>query len=170
MRTIETTLYQYSELNEQAKQYAIKALRQRCFEANAEWTWDDANETTKTVEEVGHIYCDIQQSSQGFYANHYHNNDEDCDLTYQEEFEQFRKNYIEQYKEMLWCDHMMLKIVKEWEFDERRSYAGNVAWMMVKFCEEIYDECLEYYKDDCVEEWIEGQDFEFTEDGRLYNQ
>lgn len=170
MRTITTTLYQYSELNEQAKKDAIKALRGRCAEANAEWTWEDANQTTKTVEEIGHVWCDIQQSSQGFYANHYHNKDEQYDLTDREEFEQFRKNYIEQYKEMLWCDNMMLKIVKEWEFDERRSYAGNVAWMIVKFCEQIYDLTLDYYEDDCVEEWIGGQDMEFTEDGRLYNQ
>lgn len=168
MRTITTTLYQYSELNEQAKKDAIRALRGRCAAANAEWTWEDANQTTKTVEEIGHVYCDIQQSSQGFYANHYHNKDEQYDLTDREEFEQFRKNYIEQYKEMLWCDDMMLKIVKEWEFDERRSYAGNVAWMMVKFCEKINDDCMCYFEDDNVEEWIEGQDFEFTEDGRLY--
>ena len=168
MRTIETTFYKYSELNEQAKEYAIKALRNRCFEANAEWTWYDANETTKTVEEIGHIYCDIQQSSQGFYANHYHNKDEQYDLTDKEEFEQFRERYIDEFKESLWCDHMMLKLVKEWEYDERRSYAGNVAWMMVDFCEQIYDLTLDYYDDDAVEEWILTQDFEFTEDGRLY--
>lgn len=171
MRTIETTLYQYSELNEQAKQYAIKALRQRCFEANAEWTWDDANATIKTVEETAGVRCDINESSQGFYVNNaFRRGDVHYDLSDKDEFEVFRKNYIEQYKEMLWCDQIMLKIVKEWEFDERRSYAGNVDWMIVKFCEKINDDCMCYFDDDAVEEWIEGQDFEFTEDGRLYNQ
>lgn len=171
MRTIETTLYQYSELNEQAKQTAVKLLRERCYCANADWTWEDASTTIKTVEETAGVRCDINESSQGFYVNHtFRRGEVHYDLSDKNEFEVFRKNYIEQYKEMLWCDQIMLKIVNEWEFDERRCYEQNVAWMIVKFCEKINDDCMCYFEDDAVEEWIEGQDFEFTEDGRLYNQ
>ena len=168
MRTITTDLYQYTELGDRAREYARERLRSRCYEANAEWTWEDANETIKVVEEVGHVYVDVQQSSQGFYANHYHNKREEYDLTDEEEFEQFRTKYIHEFKESLWCDHNMLKIVKEWRFDESRSYAGNVAWLIVRFCEQIYDETLCYFDDDNVEEWIYSQDFEFLNDGTLY--
>lgn len=169
MRTIETTLYQYSELNEQAKEYAIKAMKGRCFEANAERDWDDANETIKTTEETFCVSCDIRESSQGFYVNHaFRRGEVRYDLSDKDEFEEFRKVYIKQFKEMLWCDQIMLDIVKNYPYCERRCYEQNVAWMIVKFCEKINDDCMCYFEDDAVEEWIEGQDFEFTEDGRLY--
>lgn len=171
MRTIETTLYQYSELNEQAKQYAIKALRGMCYEANAEWTWNDANETIKTTEETFCVSCDIRESSQGFYVqSSWRRGEVHYDMSDKDEFEVFRKRFIEQLKEDLWCDRTMLDTVKSYVYEERRCYESNVAWMIVQFCEKINDTCLDYYDDDAVEEWIEGQDFEFTEDGRLYNR
>lgn len=169
MRTITTNLYQYSELNEQAKQYAIKSLRDRCYEANSRTDWLDANDTITQVEEIANVNVSIQQSSQGYYVEYaWRRNGDYYDKTDQEEFEDFRLDYINQFKENLWCDHMMLKLVKEWEYDERRSYAGNVAQVLVKFCEKIEHGCLSYFDDDAVDDWIECQDFEFTEDGKLY--
>lgn len=174
MRTITTTLYQYSELNQEAKQTAVKLLRERCYCANAEWTWEDASATINTVEETACVRCDINESSHGFYVNHAFRKGEVCsfyyDITDQQEFEVFRKRYVREFKEMLWCDQIMLDIVKNYQYCERRCYEQNVAWMIVKFCEKINDDCMCYFEDDNVEEWIRMQDFEFTEDGRLYNQ
>lgn len=172
MRTIETTLYEFGELNQEAKQTAVKLLRERCYCANAEWTWEDARATIKMVEETACVRCDINESSQGFYVNHAFRRGEVSsfyyDMTDQQEFEVFRKKYVREFKEMLWCDQIMLDIVKNYQYCERRCYEQNVAWMIVKFCEKINDDCMYYFKDDNVEEWIRMQDFEFTEDGRLY--
>jgi len=169
MRTIETTLYEFGELNQEAKQTAVKLLRERCYCANADWTWEDARATIKTVEETAGVRCDINESSQGFYVNHaFRRGDVRYDLSDKDEFEEFRKVYIKQFKEMLWCDRIMLDIVKNYPYCERRCYEQNVAWMIVKFCEKINDDCMCYFEDDNVEEWIRMQDFEFTEDGRLY--
>lgn len=171
MRTIETTLYEFGELNQEAKQTAVKLLRERCYCANAEWTWEDARATIKTVEETACVRCDINESSQGFYVNHaFRRGEVRYDLPDKDEFEEFRKVYIKQFKEMLWCDQIMLDIVKNYQYCERRCYEQNVAWMIVKFCEKINDDCMCYFEDDNVEEWIRMQDFEFTEDGRLYQQ
>lgn len=171
MRTIETTLYEFGELNQEAKQTAVKLLRERCYCANAEWTWEDACATIKTVEETAGVRCDINESSQGFYVNNaFRRGEVRYDLSDKDEFEEFRKVYIKQFKEMLWCDQIMLDIVKNYQYCERRCYEQNVAWMIVKFCEKINDDCMCYFEDDNVEEWIRMQDFEFTEDGRLYNQ
>ena len=172
MRTIETTLYEFGELNQEAKQTAVKLLRERCYCANADWTWEDARATIKTIEETACVRCDINESSQGFYVNHAFRKGEVCsfyyDITDQQEFEVFRKRYVREFKEMLWCDQIMLDIVKNYQYCERRCYEQNVAWMIVKFCEKINDDCMCYFEDDNVEEWIRMQDFEFTEDGRLY--
>lgn len=169
MRTIETTLYEFGELNQEAKQTAIKLLRERCYCSNADWTWEDARATIKTVEETAGVRCDINESSQGFYVNNaFRRGEVHYDLSDKDEFEEFRKVYIKQFKEMLWCDQIMLNIVKNYQYCERRCYEQNVAWMIVKFCEKINDDCMCYFEDDNVEEWIRMQDFEFTEDGRLY--
>ena len=170
MRTIETTLYEFGELNQEAKQTAVKLLRERCYCANAECNWEDARATIKTVEETAGVRCDINESSQGFYVNNAFRRGESDFMSENDEFEMFRHKYIREFKEMLWCDQIMLDIVKNYVYEERRCYESNVAWMIVKFCEQIYDLTLDYYEDDNVEEWIRMQDFEFTEDGRLYNQ
>lgn len=168
MRTIETTLYEFGELNQEAKQTAVKLLRERCYCANAEWTWEDASATIKTVEETAGVCCDINESSHGFYVNNAFRRGESDFMSEKDEFEMFRHKYIREFEEMLWCDRIMLDIVKNYPYCERRCYEQNVAWMIVKFCEKINDDCMCYFEDDNVEEWIRMQDFEFTEDGRLY--
>ena len=89
--------------------------------------------------------------------------------TRNEEFEQFRADYLEQFKENLWCDSTMKEIVENWEVNENESYASNIADIIIAFCRIIDDETLSYYEDDNVVEWIETQDFDFTEDGRVYH-
>lgn len=171
MRTIETTVYEFDELTQDAKQKAIDLMREQCYCANCEWTWDDANETIKVLEETAGVRCNIQESSQGFYVqNAFRRGDVDYDLTDKQEFDKFRKRYIEQFKEDLWCDNIMLNIVQTYQYCDRMCYESNVGRMLVKFCEWINDDCLTYFKDENVEEWICGQDFEFTEDGRVYHE
>ena len=169
MRTIETTLYRYSELTDSAKQNAIKHLRERCVESASECDWMDANDTLKRVKEIAHVQVSIQQSSQGYYANWYTNTNEQYDLTDREEFAKFKQDFEDEFVSGTWCDNIMQSIISAAEWDNVRSgYASNVAWLLVKFCEMIENITLDYYDDDCVSEWIEGNNFEFTEDGRLY--
>lgn len=170
MRTIEVNLYQFSELNEKARKFAIDSLRERSVEVNSDMDWSDANDCMEKVKEIANVRVSIQQSSQGFYADHYHCNYEEYELTDKEQFENFRKCYLDYYTEDMWCDTTMHKIVREWTFDERRSYASNVAWMLVDFCEQIWRSTLDYYDDVSVIEWIDAQCFEFTEEGKVYYQ
>ena len=173
MRTIITNLYQYSELNEQAKRYAINHLRERAVECASESDWMDANDTLKRVKEIAHVRVSIQQSSQGYYADWYTNTNtyEQYGLTDKDEFYKFKQDFENEFVPGMWCDYIMQAIVRSTEWDNVRiSYASNVAWMLVKFCEAMEDNTVLYYKDECVEEWICSQDFEFTEYGRLYNQ
>ena len=168
MRTITTNLYQFSELSEAAKRAAVNNLRSEAAESAAEADWNDATSTIKFVEKVANIYADITSSSQGFYVRHCFSRTEEYELTDKEEFEAFRKRFFDEYTERMWCDKSMYDIVMRWQFDERRGYASNVAWMIVSFCEDIERLTLNYYDDDCVKEWICMNDFEFTEDGRAY--
>lgn len=168
MRTITTNLYLFSELSKDVQNKVINNMRESCYQANSEIDWLDAEDAITQVEEIANVNVSIQQSSQGFYVDHFRDKNEEYELTDEQQFEQFRKNFLDQYKESMWCDYIMLKVVEEWQFEHRRSYAGNVAWMIVSFCEKIEHCCLSYFDDDCVKGWIDAQDFEFTEDGKLY--
>ena len=169
MRTITTNLYRYDELTDSAKQNAINHLRERCVECASEADWMDANDTLKRVKEIAHVRVSIQNSSQGYYTDWYTNTNEQYDLTDREEFAKFKQDFEDEFVSGTWSGNIMQSIINAAEWDDVRSgYVSNVAWLLVKFCEQIEYITLEYYKDECVEEWIEGQDFEFYENGRTY--
>ena len=71
MRTIETTLYEFGELNQEAKQTAVKSLREQAAECGSDADWEDAIESIKAIKKMAGIKCDIQFSSQGHYCSHY---------------------------------------------------------------------------------------------------
>ena len=168
MRTIETTLYQFSELTETAQKEAIDRLRCASAEAAADADWEDASHIIDFTKNLAKVYADIDMNSQGWYVNHCFSRTEEYNLTDEEEFEKFRKEFKEQFKEEYWCDRTMLRIVEEWRFCDRCSYATNVAECIKSFCEDIYRVTLTYYDDECVKEWICMNDFEFRDNGRLY--
>ena len=168
MRTETYNIFTFEELSPAAKKTAIESLRQRCFCANSEWIWSDARETINAVEEIGHCRLSIQESSQGYYIDHAHNLHEEYELSDEEKFEKFRKDFIEQFKERIWCDNVMLKVIQEYKFQSYRSYVNNVGCAIINFCKVIDDNCLVYFKDENVQEWILQQEIEFFENGKEY--
>ena len=170
MRTIETTVYQFNELSDKAKKKALELLRQDCYCYYANTDWHDAQETMKQVEEIAHVKCDIEESSQGFYVRWYQNTNEQYDLSDRQEFDKFKEDFERDFVSGTWSDEIICDIMKKAEFDEQRSYAGNVSWLLVDFCSEINSQTLGYFEDQQVEEYIEWNDIEFLEDGRVYNE
>lgn len=168
MRTITTTLYQYSELNEQAKKHAIDCLRQQAYGCMADSDWDDANKTIQQVQDIAQVKCEICSSSQGHYVRWCKDISEEYDMTDSEQFEDFKRRFLEEFETNTWSDDMMHSLMQDAEFDDKRSYAGNISWLIAAFCNDVELDTIAYLEDDCVEEWICGQYFEFTEDGRLY--
>lgn len=127
MRTIETTLYEFEELSGQAQQVAINNLRQRAFADAADNDWADANQTIKQVKQIAHVQADIEYSSQGYYARWYKNTNEQYDLTDAEEFEQFKQDFAREFRNCTWSDDIMQDLIDNAEFDDKRSYAGNIS-------------------------------------------
>lgn len=171
MRTIETTLYEFGELNQEAKQTAVKLLREQAAECGSDADWEDANESIKAIEKMAGIKCDIQFSSQGHYCRHYRLAYESypSDEEEREMWDGLMDN-LRKYEGGVWSDDMLRDILLEYEYDEHRGYAGSVAWAIVEFCDKVYLNTCDYYDDDYVSEWIEGNNFEFREDGRLYHE
>lgn len=163
-------LYQFSELTEKAKNNALNQLREECFERSTECDFADANATVRQVLEIAHVQCDIQSSSQGYYVRWYRDTDEQYDKTDEEVFEQFLKDFDKNFRVDSWSDTIMQTAVCDTKFDESRSYAGNISWLLADYYGMIERDMTDYFDDKRVERYIEDNDFEFTENGTLYHE
>ena len=161
-------LYQFSELNEKAKKNALNQLREECYERNTEY--DFANATVRQVLEIAHVECDIQSSSHGYYVRWYRDICEQYDYTDEEVFEQFLKDFEKKFRVGNWSDTIMQTAVFDTKFDESRSYEGNISWLLADYYGMIERDMTDYFDDECVERYIEDNDFEFTENGTLYHE
>lgn len=165
MKTIEIKVYEFGELSEQAQQKAIDILRERCAREACDADWEDAQGSVRQLEDIAHVKTDIEYSSQGFYARWYKNTEPNYELTDEQEFDEFKKNFEEQFKGDMWSDDILYDAVKDAEFCGK-SYEYNIAKILLKFCEDVEQSTLCYYDDDYVIEWILGNDIMFFEDGR----
>ena len=168
MRTIQFNVYQFDELKDFAKEQAIKSLKQTAFECYAEGEWEDANRTIERVEEMTHVKCDIQQSSQGFYYRWATTDlspldDEDE----RKRFEMFKKDIMVQ-ESQSWADDLMEKVFDNAVFNNKHSYEGNIARQLVRFCDEVYLNTMDFFDDETTIEYIYDNDIEFNEDGKPY--
>lgn len=170
MRTIELKVYEFDELSEQAQQKAINILRERCAREACDADWEDAQGSIRQLEDIAHVKTDIEYSSHGFYARWYKNTDPNYDITDEQEFDEFKNNFEEQFKGDMWCDDMLYDEVTGAEFYNDCTYEYAISNIILKFCEKVEEGTLGYYDDDHVIEWIIGNDIMFFEDGRLYNQ
>lgn len=169
MRTIETTLYEFEELTEQAKQEAIKHLRQEAFECMSEVDWNDADDTIKRAKELANITASIEQSSQGFYTRWVRYRNEYDDTPNEQLFEQYKQSIHEMHTDT-WSDEMLQDLVNDFQYDHRRGYAQNVCDTLLKLCEQVYHNTLAYFDDINVVEYILMNDFEFHSNGKVYKQ
>lgn len=165
MRTIEIKVYEFDELSEQAQQKAIDILRERAARQACDADWEDAQGSIRQLEDIAHVKTDIEYSSHGFYARWYKNTAPNYDITDEQEFDEFKKNFEEQFKGDMWCDDMLYNVLHDAEFCDK-SYEYNIAKILLKFCEDVERTTLGYYDDGYVIEWIHGNDIMFYEDGR----
>lgn len=165
MKTIEIKVYEFGELSEQAQQKAIDILRERAARQACDQDWNEASESVRKLEEIAHVKTDIQYSSQGFYTRWYKNTNPDYELTDEQAFDKFKKDFEEQFKGDMWCDDMLYDAVHDAGFCDK-SYEYNIANILLKFCKDVEQSTLGYYDDDYVIEWILGNDIMYFEDGR----
>lgn len=165
MRTITINVYEFGELSEQAQQKAIDILRERAARQACDQDWNEARESLRKLEEIAHVKTDIEYSSQGFYARWYTNTEPNYDITDEQEFDKFKKDFEEQFAGDMWCDDMLYVAVHIAEFCGK-SYEYNIANILLKFCKEVEQSTLGYYDDAYVIEWLLGNDIMFFEDGR----
>lgn len=170
MKEIKFNVYEFSELSTDAQKKAIENMRDKCYQDNSEWVWEDARETLDRLKEIANVHFGIEESSQGFYCRWCHEKDYFTDN--RERFEQFKKEFDEQFSERVWCDVDLANIVRNCDYDEKRSYGYNIGYIAVAFCEEMNNEALNFYEDEeAIEEYIEEQDeLFFHEDGTPYNE
>lgn len=165
MKTIEIKVYEFDELSEHAKQKAINILRERCAREACDADWADASESIRKLEKIAHVKTDIQYSSQGFYTRWYNNTNPDYELTDEQAFDKFKKDFEEQFNGDMWCDDMLYDAVHDAAFCDK-SYEYNIANILLKFCKDVEQSTLVYYDDGYVIEWILYNYFMFFEDGR----
>ena len=168
MRKVEFTVYEFEELSDKAKEAAINNLREDVYIQSCEFDNFEIQETFSKIQEITGVRADIRCSSQGPYVWSANEIVENYDLTEEELF------------------NNMLAKVKEWEteypfedwakdifenatFDDRRSYALNVGWLMVQVYKKIDDAQLYYYEDGYVKEYLIDNNFLFFEDGSKYS-
>ena len=168
MRTVTVKLYEFDELNEQAKQIAIEELKQASFDASSESDWNDANETIRRIKEMAGVDLDIQFSLQGPYVKWGYDKTHEYELTDQQQFENLRKS-VKNGMTYTWADDMMIETFDEATFDRRRRYLDNVGDVLLAFCTKVYRETLAYLDEESVIEYIGMNEYEFTEDGRVCN-
>jgi hypothetical protein len=165
MRTIETTLYEFGELNQDAKQTAIDNLREPCVQSLCSSDMDDAMESQKLLEAIAHVKADIEYSSHGYHCRWYKNTDPQYDKTDKDLFDQFKKDFEEQFRGLTWAHDLLYEIVQDYSFNDGYSYENNIASILVEFANKVERCWLCYYDDDYVIEWIYANEFMFYECG-----
>ena len=197
MRTIETTVYKFSELSEAAKEKAIENWNRDGLDY--EW-WDAVYEDAKTIGELMGIKVD-----KIFFSGFWSQGDGAC---FEGSYE-YKKGSVKAVRDYAPQDEDLHKIVKGLQAEQRRNFYGLSAEVkqrghyMHEFCTEIdvadnrdnapwrvSDEVEEAIKDllrdfmrwiyrnlerendyltsaEAVTETIEANDYEFTEAGDM---
>lgn len=170
MRQVTINLYQFAELSEEAKAFAIKTLREDAATSMAECDWMDANESFECAQMKAGVRCQIDDSSQGHSLRRAFLTDKYFSSQKEEikEFKQFQKK-MANWKAGTWSDQLITRICVNAEYDMSKCYEVNVGQLFVRFFDEVYWQTCDYWGDKCVIDYINGQSYEFTEDGRVFN-
>lgn len=169
MRAIQFTVYQFHELNDEHQQRAIQNLRHEVYAQSCERDQYEIQETFSKIQETTGVCADIRSSSQGPYVWSAHQIEENYDQSEKYLFEQMQQRMQQIDCNTGWAFANWAKdIFTEADFDERRSYAMNVAWLLCSLFKRIDNAQLMYLEDDYVREYIIDNDFEFHADGTQY--
>lgn len=168
MRTIETTLYKFSELSEDAKQEAISNFRANNLESFA------FDNTKEDAEQIGlKITClDSRRSNEGGFM-------EDAQTTAKKilsEHGEMCETYKTAQNFFSECEAIQKKAEAEgkdgdedyWFSDEIEEAGEDFLKSLLEDYRIIFEKNVEYEEsDEAIIETIEANDYEFTEDGNL---
>lgn len=188
MRTIELKLYSFDELTEQAKQKAIKQIRNSYYEDNnfAEWAIDDCALLEPPQEEMYKLFKDnynfplIKNNRQVYFSL---DRDKHIDISKAMEIQnstQFLtwlgldKDLIDKVDYTIEADTIEFADQSLEDFSDKENLVLTKA--VFKFdnhCKEILkriEQDIDYrYTNEAIIEDIEGNDYEFLETGEIYN-
>lgn len=169
MRPIQFAVYQFHELNDEHQQRAIQNLKHEVYAQSCERDQYEIQETFSKIQEITGVCADIRSSSQGPYVWSAREIEENYDQSERYLFEQMQKRMqkIDCNTEWAFADWTK-ELFTEASFDDRRSYAMNVAWILCDLIKRIDNAQLEYLDDDYVAEFLVENDIEFHADGTQY--
>ena len=168
MRTIKFSVYFYLELGDNAREKARNNVRSEVADVLSELDWQEAKDTIARLERISHVKVGWEQNSQGFYYNftRYTGSGKQSELIHQ--LWAHILNVVDAEFKSTWADEDMKDIIKTYVVDETHTFAWNIANIVIEFCKKVYDGTLTYYDDECVEEYIIENEYEFKADGTRY--
>jgi hypothetical protein len=172
MRTIETKVYQFNELNDEAKERAIEKCRY--FQVEGEWwehTYDDAKRiglklTTFDLDRNRHAKGEFLLSAVEVAQNILNEHGETCE-TYKT-----ASNFLAEHN--LVCVDYLDENSEHYESPEKEEQLIELEEEFLKSLLEDYsillqNECEHLTSNESVIELIEANEYEFTEEGEFYS-
>lgn len=168
MKTIRTKVYQFNELTEQAKQKAIQWFLSSFNDSTA---WDDTKEDAKEIG-LKLISLDDHRGNEGQFL-----------LSANE----VAQNILNDYGEQCETHKTAAAFMEEWQpvFNEYMTEPDNMPELETKLIDIeadfltnlledyriMYNNQVEFeYSDEYATEMIEANEYEFTKDGKRFNQ
>lgn len=166
MRAIEFKVFFYVELGDTAREKARNNVRSEVADILSEYDWEDAKAAIDKLQKLANVRVDWTSNSQGFYytrAEYLGNKDE---ISY--ELWNKLTDALSNVEEETLEDANIKELVNNHQFDKTHTFAWNIADIIITFCNQVYRQTLDNYNDDVVEDFIIGNDYEFTADGKRY--
>lgn len=173
MKTIALNLYTLDELDENAK----KVARKQCGEFSdiaAQASWDDAQSTLDTLQEMTRCTFNIDESSHGFYTkvtdNKYNDYPYYDDRHDDRRFNRLRAK-IKEMKTNLWTDDLLKDAAARTEYDSGNrweDFATALGRIVDKFCTMVNNDSWQYYSDEYIDSEIKQSECYFLKSGKLY--
>ena len=170
MRTIETNVYQFSELSEEMQEKAISNL----YDINVSFDWwqstyEDASNiglkiTSFDLDRRRHAEGELNLSANEVAANIFKNHGEDCETyktakSFMEEWEPLFAEYMDETNEKYESGEVEREL-QGLEEDFLKSILEDYSMMLQKESEYLQSE-------EAIKETIEANEYEFTADGKL---
>lgn len=179
MRTIETTLYTFDELDESAKERARENFRRSGYLDDIDqWNWKEASESRKWfLDEFSAEFRNGSYGSESVHINRAYNwyGNAISDLSYVRLWKYLNANHAEcitkigncQFTGVTW-DECLLDGIAEFM---RKPYRTNFESLLYSCCEDLrvaVEREQEYqYSDEAIDESIRANEYEFTNQGEI---
>ena len=168
MREVTIKIYEFNELSEKAKINALNNVRSFCYACNSKSDWESVSDAINVIEELAEVSFDIQSSSQGCYVNYYRDFKSYNDMEECERYHQFKNDVKERsFDDCKWYGELKDLILKT-DIEPGQDFVTCLGHILEKFCDSVNNSTIAYFEDDCTEDFIKANDYEFLEDGTLF--